>query len=77
MSTAVLAEPVLDPLPLLKGLGSLRKLTGMYPPGHPAITQKLDELDLAVQRHLKQVEVLRIDIIHGAHHPGALRARRR
>ena len=21
-----------------------RKLTGMYPPGHPAITQKLDEL---------------------------------
>jgi hypothetical protein len=29
----------LDPLTLLKGLVSLRRLTGMYPPGHPAIEQ--------------------------------------
>lgn len=60
--------PALDPLPLLKGLASLRKLTGMYPPGHPAITQKLGELDAAVQRHLRQTDVLRIDIIHGDAH---------
>lgn len=66
--TLTAAEPVLDPLPLLKGLASLRKLTGMYPAGHPAITQKLGELDAAVQRHLAQTSVLRIDVIHGDAH---------
>jgi putative nucleotidyltransferase with HDIG domain len=68
MTIPAIAEPVLDPLPLLKGLASLRKLTGMYPPGHPAITQKLGELDAVVQRHLKQTDVLRIDVIHGDAH---------
>lgn len=68
MTIPAIAEPVLDPLPLLKGLASLRKLTGMYPPGHPAITQKLGELDATVQRHLRQSDVLRIDVIHGDAH---------
>jgi putative nucleotidyltransferase with HDIG domain len=68
MTISAIAEPVLDPLPLLKGIASLRKLTGMYPPGHPAITQKLGELDAAVQRHLRQSDVLRIDVIHGDAH---------
>ena len=68
MTTAAPTEPALDPLPLLKGLVSLRKLTGMYPPGHPAITQKLDELDGSVQRHLRHGEVLRLDVIHGDAH---------
>jgi putative nucleotidyltransferase with HDIG domain len=68
MTIPAIAEPVLDPLPLLKGIASLRKLTGMYPPGHPAITQKLGELDAVVQRHLKQTDVLRIDVIHGDAH---------
>jgi putative nucleotidyltransferase with HDIG domain len=72
MTLAAIAEPLLDPLPLLKGLASLRKLTGMYPPGHPAITQKLGELDAAVQRHLRQSDVLRIDVIHGDAHLGGL-----
>lgn len=68
MTIAAIAEATLDPLPLLKGLASLRKLTGMYPPGHPAITQKLGELDTSVQRHLRQTDVLRIDVIHGDAH---------
>ena len=68
MSIASLTEPALDPLPLLAGLASLRKLTGMYPPGHPAIAQKVGELDAAVQRHLRHAEVLRIDVIHGDAH---------
>jgi putative nucleotidyltransferase with HDIG domain len=68
MTIPAIAEPVLDPLPLLKGLASLRKLTGMYPPGHPAIAQKLGELDSTVQRHLRQSDVLRIDVIHGDAH---------
>ena len=43
LRTATAADaPVLDPLPLLRGLVGLRKLTGMYPPGHPAIAQRLD-----------------------------------
>ena len=68
MTSAAPTESALDPLPLLKGLASLRKLAGMYPPGHPAIMQKLGELDGYVQRHLSSVEVLRIDVIHGDAH---------
>lgn len=68
MTIASLTEPALDPLPLLKGLASLRKLTGMYPPGHPAIMQKLGELDSAVERLLRQNETVRIDVIHGDAH---------
>jgi len=68
MTLPAIAEPALDPLPLLKGIASLRKLTGMYPPGHPAIAQKLGELDATVQRHLKKSDVLRIDVIHGDAH---------
>ena len=66
--TIATTEPALDPLPLLKGLASLRKLTGMYPAGHPAIMQKLAEVDGYVQRHLRSSDVLRIDIIHGDAH---------
>ncbi len=68
MTVAAFAEPTLDPLPLLKGLASLRKLAGMYPAGHPAITQKVGELDSLVQKHLRQNEKLRIDVIHGDAH---------
>jgi putative nucleotidyltransferase with HDIG domain len=68
MTTETTAEPALDPLPLLKGLASLRKLTGMYPAGHPAIMQKLGELDGFVQRQLRSSDVLRIDVIHGDAH---------
>jgi len=70
--------PVLDPLPLLKGLVSLRKLTGMYPQGHPAIAQKLDELDDAVGRHLARAggAAVDIDVIHGDAHVDGLIFRR-
>lgn len=68
MTTAAPDTPVLDPLPLLKGLASLRKLTGMYPAGHPAIMQKLGELDALVQRHLRHAPRLQIDVIHGDAH---------
>jgi len=69
--TTTAADPSgLDPLALLKGLASLRKLTGMYPPGHPAIVQKLNELDASVQRHLQDAPSRRVDIdvIHGDAH---------
>ena len=79
MTSATPADAsVLDPLPLLKGLVSLRKLTGMYPPGHPAIAQKLDELDGAVRRHLERAghTEVDIDVIHGDAHVDGLIFRR-
>ena len=68
-ATARQAEPLaLDPLVLLKGFVSLRRLTGMYPAGHPAIEQKLTELDQAVQDHLRHAPALCLDVIHGTAH---------
>jgi putative nucleotidyltransferase with HDIG domain len=58
----------LDPVALLKGLVSLRRLTGLYPPGHPSIEQKLSELDDTVQRHIRTASALRLDVIHGSAH---------
>jgi putative nucleotidyltransferase with HDIG domain len=58
----------IDPLALVKGFVSLRRLTGMYPPGHPAIEQRLAELDAAIQRHLEAAPALRLDVIHGHAH---------
>jgi len=55
-----------DPVALLKGLVSLRRLTGLYPAGHPTIEQKLTELDDAVQRHIRGTAALRLDVIHGS-----------
>jgi putative nucleotidyltransferase with HDIG domain len=61
-----------DPISLLKGFVALRRLIGIYPAGHPIITQKLDEVDDAVQRHLQADRALEIDIIHDdVHHNGA------
>jgi putative nucleotidyltransferase with HDIG domain len=58
----------IDPVALLKGLVSLRRLTGLYPAGHPTIEQKLTELDDAVQRHIRGAAALRLDVIHGSAH---------
>jgi len=55
--------PPSDPWLLLKGFVSLRRLMGMYPPGHPVVAQKLAELDDTVQRHLRCGPSLRIDVI--------------
>jgi putative nucleotidyltransferase with HDIG domain len=60
--------PATDPLALLKGLVSLRRLTGMYPAGHPAIEQKLGEIDGVVQQHLQEAPGLKLDVIHGTAH---------
>ena len=64
MSASQPAAP-LDPLAVLKGLASLRRLTGTYPPGHPMIGQKLKEIGDLVATHLHETDVLRIDVIRG------------
>jgi putative nucleotidyltransferase with HDIG domain len=54
-----------DPLAVLKGFASLPRLAGTYPVGHPMITQRLQELDDVVRRHLLISQELRIDVIQG------------
>ena len=68
MTTTAAAGPpptILDPLPILKGFASLRRIAGTYPPGHPMIAQKLRELDDAIKLHLRAGPAVRIDVIHG------------
>jgi putative nucleotidyltransferase with HDIG domain len=54
-----------DPLAVLKGFAALPRLAGTYPVGHPMITQRLQELDDVVRRHLLISQELRIDVIQG------------
>ena len=57
-----------DPAPFLKGLVALRRLTSMYPAGHPVITQKVNEVFQSVGPHLASRDALTIDIIHDEPH---------
>ena len=68
MTSASSPAPQLDPLPVLKGFASLRRLTGTYPAGHPMIAQKLRELEDLIRLHLRSGPVLQIDVIHGNVH---------
>jgi putative nucleotidyltransferase with HDIG domain len=61
-------NPALDPLPILKGFATLRRLAGVYPAGHPVIGQKLAELLDLIRPHFRNGPALRIDVIHGDVH---------
>ena len=54
-----------DPVGVLKGIASLRRLAGTYPAGHPMIGRKVRELDDAIQHYLERSPALRIEVIHG------------
>lgn len=58
------ATPDFDPGPFLRGFVALRRLTGMYPAGHPVIAQKVDEIFQPVQQQLAARGTVTIDIIH-------------
>jgi len=57
-----------DPGPFLRGLVTLRRLTMMYPAGHPVIAQKVDELFQHVAPGLASRGTVNIDIIHDELH---------
>ena len=57
--------PALDPLTVLRGIASLRKLAGSYPAGHPMIGQKLKELEDVIAGLLQTSNPIRIDVIRG------------
>jgi putative nucleotidyltransferase with HDIG domain len=65
MTSRPVVGSTVDPVAILKGLVSLRRLVGSYPAGHPAILQKLTELDDAIAVYLREAADLRIDVIHG------------
>ena len=62
------ASGQLDPLPILKAFAGLRRLAGTYPPGHPMIRQKLNELSDLVRDHLRLGSEVRIDIVRDTVH---------
>ena len=55
----------LDPLAVLRGFASLRRLAGSYPAGHPMIGQKLKELEEIIGSLLRAGSPVRIDVIRG------------
>jgi len=57
-----------DPGPFLRGLATLRRLTVMYPAGHPVIAQKVAELFQHVEPGLASHGTVNIDIIHDEPH---------
>jgi putative nucleotidyltransferase with HDIG domain len=57
-----------DPGPLLRGLATLRRLTMMYPAGHPVIAQKVAEVYQTVEQGLSARGSLTIDVIHDELH---------
>lgn len=57
-----------DPAPFLKGLVALRRLTHMYPAGHPVVTQKVNEVFQCVGPYLTARGTLHIDIIRDEPH---------
>jgi HD-GYP domain-containing protein (c-di-GMP phosphodiesterase class II) len=59
---------VLDAVNFVKGLVVLRRFVGLYPSGHPSITDKVTELQEIAQRELALAPDLQVDVIAGAVH---------
>ena len=61
-------EQTADTHRILKGFTTLGTLTGMYPAGHPLVTDKVREIHEAVQRCLIAADAVHIDVIRGVLH---------
>jgi HD-GYP domain-containing protein (c-di-GMP phosphodiesterase class II) len=61
-------EQTADTHRILKGFITLGTLTGMYPSGHPLVTDKVREIHEAVQRCLMAGDAVHIDVIRGVLH---------
>jgi putative nucleotidyltransferase with HDIG domain len=57
-----------DPDRILKGFSALVTLTGIYPSGHPLVTEKLREVYDGLQQHLKSNPSVHLDVIGGVVH---------
>ena len=59
-----MTHAAIDPIPFLRGFASLRRLTAMYPKGHPVISQKVQEVFQDAQQQLAARAVVNVDIVH-------------
>jgi HD-GYP domain-containing protein (c-di-GMP phosphodiesterase class II) len=64
----VISEPTVDAYRVLKGFSTLGTLTGIYPPGHPLVADKVREVFEAVQPCLTTGDWVRIDVVGGVVH---------
>jgi HD-GYP domain-containing protein (c-di-GMP phosphodiesterase class II) len=62
------SEANVDPHRILKAFSALASLTGIYPPGHPQVVDKVREIYDAVQPLLTAGDSVRIDVIRGVVH---------
>ena len=63
-----MSEPTGEAYRILKGFSTLGTLTGIYPAGHPLVTDKVREIYEAVQPCLAGGEPVRIDVVRGVVH---------
>lgn len=61
-------HPIVDGHRVLKSFAALKALTGMYPVGHPQVTDKVREICDAVQAVHADDDWIRLDVIHGIVH---------
>ena len=64
----MMSEPTAEAYRILKGFSTLGTLTGIYPAGHPLVTDKVREIYEAVQPSLAGGESARIDVVRGVVH---------
>src|SRR5512132_1768949 len=66
-----------EPLAVLKGLVSLRRLVGLYPQGHPLVTERVAAVERDVHRHLRASPnaQLQFDVIHSDVHVNGVSVR--
>ena len=64
----MMSEPTAEAYRILKGFSTLGTLTGIYPAGHPLVTDKVREIYEAVQPSLAGGESVRIDVVRGVVH---------
>ena len=59
------AAPSTGALAILRGIGTVRRLIGLYPEGHPLVGERLQELHEAVRAQLRRQSPVRVDIVDG------------
>lgn len=57
--------PSAGPVAILRGIGTVRRLIGLYPHGHPLVEERLRVLHETVQAQLRRQSAVSIDIVQG------------
>ena len=57
--------PSAGPVAILRGIGTVRRLIGLYPHGHPLVEERLRALHEAVRAQLRCQSAISIDVVQG------------